>query len=516
MVNTQLFSSRLNAVAADAKNEAGAPAYQLSAKAALAQYAVTGCLNNTFYASAETQLDTVLKLCQTLDSTYIAKVAVYSREAGYMKDMPVLLLAVLAKRSAPELAQIFGRVVDNGKQLRNFVQILRSGVTGRKSLGSAPKRLVQRWLNQANEKQLLNALVGQHPSLADVVKMVHPKPADAMREALFGWLIGRPYAMDDLPTPLAQFERYKQDRSVGVPEVPFQMLTALELSARDWADIADHGGWHMLRMNLNTFARHGVFDLPGMAERIAVRLRDPQAVRRSRVLPYQLLAAWKAAGTEVPTVIRDALQDAMETAVENVPLLQGRVVICPDVSGSMSSAISGVRQGATSAVRCIDVAALITAALLRQNRAAQVLPFATDVVKLELNARDTIFTNAEKLAAVGGGGTNCAAPLQQLLREQAPVDLVVMVSDNESWVDARAPRRGTAMMAAWDVLRLRNPQARLVCLDIQPYASTQVQERADVMNIGGFSDTVFQLIAGFADGSMAPGHWVEVIEQVAL
>ena len=74
---------------------------------------------------------------------------------------------------------MFGRVVDNGKMLRNFVQIVRSGATGRKSLGSRPKKLVQHWLLSASEAQLLQAAVGNSPSLADVVKMVHPKPAEA-------------------------------------------------------------------------------------------------------------------------------------------------------------------------------------------------------------------------------------------------------------------------------------------------------------------------------------------------
>ena len=45
-------------------------------------------------------------------------------------------------------------------------------------------------------------------------------------------------------------------------------------------------------------------------------------------------------------------------------------------------------------------------------------------------------TNAAKLASIGGGGTNCSAPLAQLNAERAKVDLVVFVSDNESWVDA--------------------------------------------------------------------------------
>ena len=35
--------------------------------------------------------------------------------------------------------------------------------------------------------------------------------------------------------------------------------------------------------------------------------------------------------------VRDALQDAMELAIANVPSIEGRVVVCPDVSGSMGA-----------------------------------------------------------------------------------------------------------------------------------------------------------------------------------
>ena len=56
-----------------------------------------------------------------------------------MKDMPAALAATLAVWDTALLAQVFGRVIDNGKMLRNFVQIVRSGAMGRKSLGSAPR-----------------------------------------------------------------------------------------------------------------------------------------------------------------------------------------------------------------------------------------------------------------------------------------------------------------------------------------------------------------------------------------
>lgn len=521
MVNTQLFQTLKGALlpAALARNAEQAPAYAFSPRHQLAQLAATGCLSQTFYANAEDQLDKVTALTQEVDAAFVAKTAIYARESGYMKDMPALLAAGLAMRDVALLSQVFSRVVDNGKMLRNFVQIQRSGAVGRKSLGTRPKKLVQHWLLTATEKQLLNAAVGNTPSLADVVKMVHPKPAEAWRAAWFAWLIGKPVDEAALPPITQAFERFKRESAQGVasdvPDVPFQMLTALELSAAQWAQIARTGSWQVVRQNLNTFARHGVFDIPGMAEVVAAKLSDPQAVAKARVMPYQLMAAFKVAGEAVPQVVRDALQDAMEVALNNVPSFEGRVVVCPDVSGSMSSAVTGHRGSATSSVRCIDVAALMAAAVLRKNPQARVLPFEQDVVKLALNARDSVTTNAQALAKIGGGGTNCSAPLALLNRERAPVGLVILVSDNESWVDAN--RRGaTQTLREWEVLKQRNPKARLVCIDIQPTVTTQAAERQDILNVGGFSDAVFTMVANFAAGKMDAEHWVDEIDKVSL
>jgi len=65
MANKTLFKSLIGNFIprATAVNQAGGVAYQLSPKAALAQYAATGCLNTTFHASVEDQLQTVLNLC---------------------------------------------------------------------------------------------------------------------------------------------------------------------------------------------------------------------------------------------------------------------------------------------------------------------------------------------------------------------------------------------------------------------------------------------------------------------
>jgi 60 kDa SS-A/Ro ribonucleoprotein len=270
-------------------------------------------------------------------------------------------------------------------------------------------------------------------------------------------------------------------------------------------------------MNLNTFARHGVFGQPEMTELIADRLRDPKAISKARVFPYQLLVAYVMANANanIPKEVSEALQDAMEIAIANVPAIEGRVVVCPDVSGSMMSPVTGYRQGATTSVSCIDVAALVAAAVLRKNPRAEVLPFQFDVVNVNLNSRDSVMTNAANLASIGGGGTNCSAPLALLNRRQAKADLVVYVSDNESWVDARGGR-GTATMREWTVFKQRNPAARLACIDVQPYGTVQAVERDDILNIGGFSDQVFDVVSEFARGALNADHWIGVLDSVAL
>ncbi len=519
MANKGLFKSLVGKLIPQttAVNEAGGVAYVLSPKQMVAQYASTGCLNATFYASAEMQLQTVIDLCGKVEPEFIAKTALYARTRGYMKDLPALLVAILATRSPGLMAEVFDRVMDDGRMLRNFVQMIRSGATGRKSLGTLPKRMVQQWFEKRTDEQIFRASVGNDPSLADVIKMVHPKPGTDSRQALYGYLIGRAYDALLLPEIVKQYEAFKAGvaSATSQPDVPFQMLTALPLQREHWIDIARHAPWQMTRMNLNTFARHGVFEADDMAGLIGRRLKDASLIAKAKVFPYQLMTAYVQADAGVPLYVRECLQDAMEIATQNVPAVDGAVYIFCDVSGSMRAPVTGHRPGATTAVRCVDVAALVAACVIRRNPQATVIPFEQDVVKLSLNPRDSIMTNAQRLASVGGGGTNCSAPLMAINSAKHHADLVIYVSDNESWVDS-GRGRGTATMQQWSRLKQRRPKAKMVCIDIQPYGSTQAQESPDILNIGGFSDQVFEVISLFARGELGADHWVGVIEQERL
>ncbi len=55
-----------------------------------------------------------------------------------------------------------------------------------------------------------------------------------------------------------------------------------------------------------------------------------------------------------------------------------------------------------------------------------------------------------------------------------------------------------------------------MCIDLQPLGTTQAAERADVLNVGGFSDEVFEVVARFASGELGADHWIERVEAVEL
>jgi 60 kDa SS-A/Ro ribonucleoprotein len=520
MANKQLFSRTRGTILplADTNNEAGGCAYALQPEHALAQMSVTGCINGVYYANAEQQLDKVLLYTAAVAPEFIAKTAIYSRTNGFMKDMPALLCAVLACKDIVLLKKVFDRVIDNSKMLRNFVQIMRSGVTGRKSLGSAPKKLIIEWLDHQSDTSIFNASIGNDPSLADIIKMVHPSPQNKVREALYAYIIGKEYNQSEIPQIVKEYELFKKDMTSKIPDIPFQFLTSLDLPHNAWRTIARNASWQMTRMNLNTFLRHGVFEDRELTHVIAQRLRDPDAIRKAKVFPYQLLSAFKMTGGDIPVKVRNALQDALEIAIENVPVINGKVYVCLDVSGSMRSPVTGYRKGATSNVQCIDVASLIAAAIVRKNPDAEVIPFSDDVMKVTINARDSVMTNAKILSSLPSGGTCCSSPLAFLNKKRKDGDYIIMVSDNESWKESACgtSNKSTETMRQWNIFTSRNHYAKFACIDLQPYTSVQAKERHDILNIGGFSDSVFDLLTLFNNNQLSSGHWVDTINAVAL
>lgn len=544
---------------ADSRNEAGGLAYRLTPREALAQLAATGCFHNTFHASGVDQTAQVHQLAAKVEPEFLAKVAVYARERGMMKDAPALLLGILSgaltgaakaeqaalraesaeyaaryrgdvNRLSGLLRAAFPRVVDSPRMLRSYVGLVRGGSVGRRSLGSSPRRLVCGWLQARTPEQLFRASVGSDPSMGDLLALAHPVPRSREEAAMYGYLMGRERAhfegaefrvLDELPASVQAFEAFKKSPTGSLPRgVPYEMLEGLPLSAEQWVELALQSTWQQTRIHLSTFARKGVFASPEAVEKLAEKLANRELIKRARAMPYQLLVAYLRA--DAPAPIREALRQAAEIATENVPVIEGKIAVLVDVSGSMASPVTGLQKNArgeteqhTTAARCVDVAALVAAAVLRRNPEAMVLPFDHAArTSIKLDPRASILDNATYLASLAGGGTNCSAPLIAINQMGFYPDLVWYASDNESWLDlghyGRYGGSRTETVNAWLTTREHNPSARMVCMDLSPCGTTQAPSDASVLNVGGFSDAVFEAVSAFCSG--LAGSWVEMIE----
>ncbi|MFM8584760.1 MAG: TROVE domain-containing protein, partial [Planctomycetaceae bacterium] len=301
MANNKLFAStNARPPQATAQNAAGGVAYDRDPRQALAQFAATGCFNGTYYSGAEEQLTTVNTLiAQVNDNLFLAKLALYSRERAFMKDMPAALLVALASRDTTLFHQVFDRVVDNGRVLRTVFQMIRSGQFGKKSLSGSLQRAFQRWLNGASVEKLLAAAIGDKPSLRDILRLARPTPPDNSRRALYGWLTDKetaqwaPATDADLPEQVRLLARFRAaetaEEQVGLLpglRVRWDLLADSAKGTPVWREIARGMGPQALRMNLNTLHRHGVFAHEEAVREVAARLKDPEEIRRSRQFPY--------------------------------------------------------------------------------------------------------------------------------------------------------------------------------------------------------------------------------------
>ncbi len=521
MVNKTLFSTESTALKADTINKAGGKAYKLDDRSALTQMAMTCCFGNTFYADPKTQLDEVSELISRVASTkdgqkFLAKLAVYSRTHGFMKDMPALLLSHLAVKAPGLYEQVFSRVCDNFKMIRNHVQIIRSGaVDGRRSMPAAMRRQLKAWFASRSNDRLFKDNVGKSPSLKDVIKMVHPKPRDKTQEALFGYLTDSTYDKRRLPKLAKEYEAFKKSPSTReVPDVPFQMVDSLITDAQ-WVEVATNAKWNMTKKNLNTFQRHGVFNSDGMSTMIANRLKDEKEIARAMIFPYELMSAWMHINGSVPYEITDALQEAMEISTRNIPKIEGEVYIFVDISHSMHALVSGNQH---SKMTCKNVAAMIASSILRVNPQAHVIPFESRPhFDFKLNSRDSIATNTQKINNAGNGGTNIGACVDHLAKTNKKVDAVIYLSDNESWIGTNYGYYGhtqnwTLVKSSWEQIKRHNRKAKMICANLSVGQTTQAPDDKSIMNLAGFSDRMFTVMDQFLNNKDGK-HWVDVVEE---
>jgi len=527
MANKQLFAN--DHLAPTAVNAAGGAAYAMTDEHALAQLAAVGTFHDGFYATAAKQLADFRSRCAKASPTWLAKLAVCSRRRFRMKDMPVALLLELVQRDPALARRIFPAVVDNGKQLRTLASMLRSGAFGRKSFNGCLRALSRKWFAVRSEDQLLHAMVGADPSMRDLLRMIRPKPADDARASLYAWMAGKPKEGAPLPPLVDLYERFKAADDEGQAELlaklPFRtdMLAGLLKGGAGWKALGRKMAPMALRMNLNSLARHGAFDDQEFVQEVAAKLAAPEAAQAGQQ-PHQWFAAYKALDPKVPAAVKQALSHAADRDAGTEAAIGKTLLLAVDVSGSMSQPVHGDNRGKTS---CNDAAAVMAAAFLRRNPDSVVVTFDTTAKTMAVDAGDTLLSLASRFS-FAGGGTSCSAPFRHALAAlgDRQFDGAVLLSDEESWVDA-ASKRGTGTMNAWRKFAQAHHarQPRLACVDLAANSANVADSRdRSILNVGGFGEATLGLVARFlardestvSRSGPAPDLFVELVDGTGI
>jgi 60 kDa SS-A/Ro ribonucleoprotein len=97
---------------------------------------------------------------------------------------------------------------------------------------------------------------------------------------------------------------------------------------------------------------------------------------------------------------------------------------------------------------------------------------------------------------------------------------LIYVSDNASHYGTSSYQGNATVAAAeWKEFKKRNPNAKMVCINIQSDPTTQISDDSSCCNIGGFSDSIFETIQNFVNSKGKNANveaWVKEIEAVVL
>lgn len=450
------FNSR--STGTKAVNKAGGPAFTETPELELALTALTTFVEGKFYESKEDFLDRIVSLCEKVDGSFLANLAVYARREANMRSISHVLLAELARLHKGQKDAILAGLV----RMDDMAEILAYyGFKYGKPIPNSLKKAFAKRIQFADSYQLGKyKMEGKDVKLVDLFNLVHPKPLTQEQDHTWAKLL-----KGELESP----ETW---------EVLISTAKTTEEAKQRWEALIRENklGYMAMLRNLRNFDKYQVSQ--EVQQLVFNKLTNPEEVKRSKQLPFRFLSAYKNAPS---TIYKDAVSIALDHAVDNMPRFDGQTAVFVDVSGSMKNPISS-----KSEMTCAEIGLLFGLALWKGNpNTTQFVTFDTGLYGFNFSSR-TPLVDLIKSVPVQGGGTSTHLTFDYLTQEKKVVDQVFILSDNMGY-------GGNVNSSFERYKREVNPNVKLYAIDLQGYGTLQFPQN-NAFHVGGWSEKIFDVI----------------------
>lgn len=481
-------------------NHEGGLAFQPTAELELYLRSCATFLQDSFYRDGSSELKELQAAIRKVgDRSFVLKLANYVRNAMHLRSVPIVLLAEATRLGTPgapmtdvrhyvpkilqrpdEAMELIGYWIENvgGGSKKGFPNSLKRGIADairgwvkvkKDGSGLDLYKLAKYWRGNAATTR------GVKPK--DVLRICHLTTTGSKADPV-----------------LAEVAAMVFNDKLPMPETWETQISAAGSNAENWDAIAPNMGIMALMRNCRNFEQKGATKAIDVA---IAAFRNRDQVKNSRILPFRWFQASK---TVTSQKIQDALRDAIDLSVDNVEKLPGTTAVFADNSGSMRAPIS-----TNSQVHCIDVAAVMSALALHFSDDAIVGAFGSEFQIVPMSRRDSVLTNAQKVASANVGfATHAGLSLKYLLDNKIPVDRVFIFSDMQCYAAGRSygsigsiiGSTGTNLAPMWEQYRQKvNSKALMISVDLRSYGTLQFpQDDNGVLVVNGWSEKIFDII----------------------
>lgn len=511
-------------------NNGGGHSYVVDLWTRVRRFLILGAEGGSYYVGERKMvLDNAkaVREAADTDATTLVKMIVEVSDGGLApkNDPAIFALAIVVAHSNPEVRKMgyyaINKVCRTSTHLFDFMSAVKALRGSSKGLRKAINRWYQDLAGDKLDLQVTKYRQRNGWTHRDILRVAHVKPWDRRAEKVLSYVIKRDSGKDfgksldytDMPT-INQFLQLNEMIAEGADakmvarylsasdnRLTWEMLPTELLKSKDiWSALLPKMGLTALIRNLGRMTSVGLFDsdLRTEVKTVVNKLLDEKALKAARLHPLSILIALgvyrsgagvKGSLTWLPNGnIVVALSKAFYLAFKNVEPTGKNYLVGLDVSGSMSSPIS-----AGNVLSCAQAGAAIATVLKRTEPWTEVLGFSSSLVDLKLRADEQLDDFVQRIGGMRFGSTNPGALIEHATINKLPVDVFVVITDNE----VNTGQHPKTALAAYR--KKVNPKAKLVVLGMTATEFT-IADPTDrnSLDIAGLDASFPQILSAFA------------------